>query len=145
MIFYIKNWLWKSNFGTSDSSPSIQNSKFNHFLLLSWFLGKNLSNFVFPIWKLHNPYCHSHHAWSRHVDTLMWVLNYFDILTVIYLFQIQFSIARLTAACPRSPPRRRCPGTPCSSAPTGSCIGPGPTCQRPWSPHFCLQMLFDFF
>ena len=24
-----------------------------------WFLGKNLSNFVPPVWKLHNPYCHN--------------------------------------------------------------------------------------
>ena len=26
---------------------------------LCWFLGKNLSNFVHPVWKLHNPYCHT--------------------------------------------------------------------------------------
>ena len=24
-----------------------------------WLLGKNLSNFESPVWKLHNPYCHS--------------------------------------------------------------------------------------
>ena len=24
-----------------------------------WFLGKNLSNFVPPVWKLHNLYCHT--------------------------------------------------------------------------------------
>ena len=29
--------------------------KFNN---LFWFLGKNISNFVPPIWKLHDPYCH---------------------------------------------------------------------------------------
>ena len=52
--FDIENWLWKSHFGTL-----IQNSKFNNFLLVCWFLGKNLSNFVSPIWKLHNPYCHT--------------------------------------------------------------------------------------
>ena len=34
------------------------NSKFNHFLWVCWFLGKSISNFVSPIWKLHNPYCH---------------------------------------------------------------------------------------
>ena len=34
--------------------------KFNNFLWLYWFLGKNLSNFVPPIWKLHNPYCHTY-------------------------------------------------------------------------------------
>ena len=42
-----------------DTSPLTQFSKFNHFLWVCWFLGKNLSNFVSPIWKLHNPYCHS--------------------------------------------------------------------------------------
>ena len=32
--FDMENWLWKS--------------KFNNFLLVCWFLGRNLSNFVFP-------------------------------------------------------------------------------------------------
>ena len=31
----------------------------NNYLWACWFLGKNLSNFVPPIWKLHNPYCHT--------------------------------------------------------------------------------------
>ena len=44
-----------------DSSPQIQNSKFNHFPWVCWFLGKNLSKFVPPVWKLHNPYCHNAH------------------------------------------------------------------------------------
>ena len=39
--------------------PLIQFSKFNNFLWGCWFLGKNLSNFVPPVWKLHNPYCHT--------------------------------------------------------------------------------------
>ena len=42
-----------------DSSPLIQNSKFNNFLWVCWFLGKNLPNFVYSVWKLHNPYCHN--------------------------------------------------------------------------------------
>ena len=45
-----------------DSSPLVQNSKFNHFLWVCWFLCKNLSNFVPPSWKLHNPYCHCMHT-----------------------------------------------------------------------------------
>ena len=45
-----------------DSSPLIQNSKFNNFLWAYWFLCKNLSNFVPPAWKLHNPYCHNEYA-----------------------------------------------------------------------------------
>ena len=37
----------------------VQFSKFKNFLSVCWFLGKNLSNIVPPVWKLHNPYCHS--------------------------------------------------------------------------------------
>ena len=39
--------------------PLIQFSKLNNFLWVCWFLGKNVSNFVPPIWKLNNPYCHT--------------------------------------------------------------------------------------
>ena len=42
-----------------DSSPLHQFSKFNHFLWVCWFLGKNLSNFVSHAWKLDNQYCHT--------------------------------------------------------------------------------------
>ena len=42
-----------------DSLPLIKNSKFNNFFRVCVFLGKNVSNFVFPVWKLHNPYCHN--------------------------------------------------------------------------------------
>ena len=45
-----------------DTSPLTQFSKFNNFLWVCWFLGKNLSNFVPPVWKLHNPYCHNIHT-----------------------------------------------------------------------------------
>ena len=41
-----------------ETSPLTQFSKFNYFLLVCWFLGKKLHNFVPPAWKLHNPYCH---------------------------------------------------------------------------------------
>ena len=41
------------------SSPWHQFSKFNHFLWLCWFWGKNLSNFVLLAIKLDNPYCHN--------------------------------------------------------------------------------------
>ena len=27
--------------------------------MVCWYLCKNLSNFVYPVWKLHNPYCHN--------------------------------------------------------------------------------------
>ena len=37
----------------------VQFSKFKNFLWVYWFLGKNLSNPIYPVWKLHNPYCHN--------------------------------------------------------------------------------------
>ena len=42
-----------------DSSPIIQNSKLSNFLCVVWFLWKNLSTFIPPAWKRHNPYCHN--------------------------------------------------------------------------------------
>ena len=63
IIFDKENWLWKlgglGDFALFDTSPLVQFSKFKNFLWVCWFLGKNLSNFVPPVWKLHNPYCHS--------------------------------------------------------------------------------------
>ena len=41
-----------------DSLPLHQFSKFNDFRWVCWFLGKNLSNFVPPAWKLDNLYYH---------------------------------------------------------------------------------------
>ena len=41
------------------SLPLTQFLKFNNFLWVCWFLGKNLSNFVPPAWKLHHPYYHT--------------------------------------------------------------------------------------
>ena len=39
--------------------PLTQFTKFNNFLWVCWFLGKNLSNFVPLVWKLYNLYCHN--------------------------------------------------------------------------------------
>ena len=36
----------------------IQLQWFNNFLWVCCFLGKNLSNFIPPVWKLYYPYCH---------------------------------------------------------------------------------------
>ena len=41
------------------SSPLHQFSKFNNFLWICCFLGKNLSNFIPSAWKLNNPYYHN--------------------------------------------------------------------------------------
>ena len=46
-----------------DTSPLTQFSEFKNFPWASWFFGKKLSNVVLPIWKLHNPYCHSVQSW----------------------------------------------------------------------------------
>ena len=51
--------FWKSNFGPFWQLTVNSNSKFNTFLWVCWFFGKNLSNFVSSDWKLHNPYCHT--------------------------------------------------------------------------------------
>ena len=58
IIFNLENWLCQI-LALFDSSPLIQNSKFNNLVWVCWFLGKNLSNFVCPNWKLHNLYCHT--------------------------------------------------------------------------------------
>ena len=44
-----------------DTSPLTQFSKLNNFFWVCWFLGKNVSNFVYPTWKLDNPYYHNIH------------------------------------------------------------------------------------
>ena len=50
------------DFALFDTSPLTQFSKFNNFLWVCWFLGKNLSNFVPPVLKLHNLYCHNDYS-----------------------------------------------------------------------------------
>ena len=57
-----------SDFALFDTSPLTQFSKFNSFLWVCWFLGKNLFNFVPPVWKLHNPYCHTAETGHRLVN-----------------------------------------------------------------------------
>ena len=52
--FYFLKWC-----PIFDTSLLIQFSKFNNFLWVCWLLCKNLSNFVPPVWKLHNPCCHN--------------------------------------------------------------------------------------
>ena len=62
-LYFLK---WCPNF---DTCPLTQFSKFNNFLWVCWFIGKNLSDSVPPVWKLHNPYCHNVHlpsCWSPH-------------------------------------------------------------------------------
>jgi hypothetical protein len=63
----LKTLIFASYWG----SPLVQFSKFNNFLWICWFLCKNLSNFVYPVWKLHNPYCHR--------CTQEWMTNYLSL------------------------------------------------------------------
>ena len=51
-------------------SPLVQFSKFNNFFWVCWFLCKNLSNFVYPVWKLHNPYCHKLRKLLKYFETV---------------------------------------------------------------------------
>ena len=59
-IFLPKNQHTFWHFLTPCHLPKF--SKFNNFLWVCWFLGKNIFNFVPPAWKLHNPYCHTRAA-----------------------------------------------------------------------------------
>ena len=68
-----------------DTSPLTQFSKFNNFLWVCWFLGKNLSNFVPPVWKLHNPYCHKLYKQN-------FLLAKESVLSVQVLLKIEFRI-----------------------------------------------------
>ena len=68
MIFDVENRLWSQILVKFWYSPLTQFSKFNNFLWVCWFLGKNISNFVPLIWKLHNPYCHNLH---NHIQLLL--------------------------------------------------------------------------
>ena len=50
-------------------SPLVQFSKFNNFHWVCWFSCKNLSNFVYPVWKLYNLYCHNNQYWHTVYET----------------------------------------------------------------------------
>ena len=86
MIFHIENWFESQILALFDSMPLIQNSKFNNFLWARWFIGKNLSNFVSPVWKLYNPYCYISHNISWHMYHLRYVIWLFAIWILIALF-----------------------------------------------------------
>ena len=66
------------DFALFDSYPLNQFSKFDNFLWVCWFLGKDLSNFVPPVWKLHYQYCHNVKRWfcSRTLKFLLGNVQY---------------------------------------------------------------------
>ena len=73
MIFDIENWFWKSNQTLFDTFRLHQSPSG---LMFIWCLGKNLSNFVPPAWKLDNPYYHD----PRYQVGAFW--------TILYAFQV---------------------------------------------------------
>ena len=80
------------DFAFFDTSPLTQFSKFYKILWVCCFLGKNLSNFVPPVWKLHIPYCHTVHQpiltapWSvrGQINQIIFDLKKTLILTFIF-------------------------------------------------------------
>ena len=57
--------------------------KIQNFLWACWFFCKNLSNFIYPVWKLHNPYCH----WKDKIISFRYLLTF-----RIYLLKISTRI-----------------------------------------------------
>ena len=80
MTLKVKFWHFLTLF---DISPLTKFSKFNNFLWVYWFLGKNLSNFVPPLWKLHNPYCH-----KVHTSLCLVGPNYWNKLPLFFSFNL---------------------------------------------------------
>ena len=76
-----------------DISPLTQFSKLNNFLWVCWFLGKNLSNFVPPVWKLHYPYCHS----EQRASTLQKIPDTLHIYPSCILFSVHYHCLEFTA------------------------------------------------
>ena len=74
------NWPLQKWCSIFDSSPLIQNSKFNNFLWVCWFLCKNLSNLVPPRLKTPQPvlpYCIMAPQWVQsNSQAASWFLNF---------------------------------------------------------------------
>ena len=87
------------DFALFDTSPLIQFSKFNNFLWVCWFLGKNLSNFVPLVWKLHNRYCHNMYLYIS-CDKVISVFNFTmqkqELTILVKIWIIFVIIAKLT-------------------------------------------------
>ena len=62
IIFDMENWLLSQILAPFDTFPLHQFSKFKDFFRVCWFLGKSLSKFVPPGWKLDNKCYHTGHA-----------------------------------------------------------------------------------
>ena len=105
LLTFFDNLIFKSLYFLKwcpifDTSPLTKFSKFNNFLWVCWFLGKNLSNFVPPVWKLHNPYCHNH-QWSEFssYNKLMTMGNESWIYEILNFFHEIWSMYLLVLIC----------------------------------------------
>ena len=74
-------------------STSYNLAKFNNFLWVCWFLGKNIFNFVPPAWKLHNPYCH---IWQSSWLNLRKLLCSWAPDNIPYFFNLQIQLKQST-------------------------------------------------
>ena len=79
--------MWKIDFesqilATFDTSPLHQFAKFNNFLLVCWFLDKNLSNFVSPAWKFDNPHYHNDEV---AFFLFIYFFSFFQILATLFV------------------------------------------------------------
>ena len=91
-FFFIEEYQFSNHFlkwcPIFDTFLLTQFSQFNNFLWVCWFLCKNLSNFVYPVWKLHNPYCHNHQnntiSWSLFLKSLDFYKKYFMMMKIIF-------------------------------------------------------------
>ena len=65
--------------------------KIHKFPLVCWFLGKNISNFVAPAWKLNNPCYHIVECAGWYSLTLLqcWIIEEFcnSVLQLLYIFE----------------------------------------------------------
>ena len=64
------------------------------------FLGKNISNFVPPAWKLHNPYCHIAYPSSEKVSSLwdssgVFSVVFFDTVTPLIVTEVGSPISKV--------------------------------------------------
>ena len=66
LAIFLKGWNYQLKNSDFCKLLLVQFSKFKNFLCICWFLGKNVSNFIYPVWKLHNLYCHTEHILFPH-------------------------------------------------------------------------------
>ena len=85
LLYCVSQWTRVCNeyvYYGNTSCGLTQFSKSNNFLWVCWFLGKNISNFVPPAWKLYNPYCHNIYSGEDRI----WYIRQFKVYQVVGWF-----------------------------------------------------------